>query len=117
MNDLEIERRIADIEGVHYIETKYDKNNFLALVSENDYTGSAPEMIGKYSPLTDDGLCFRFCYENEIIVRKVMNVANGKMMWSGEYYAKHPKNQGFGTVAKTPNKAVCLEYISAHKDV
>ena len=56
MNDLEIERRIADIEGVHYIETKYDKNNFIALVSENDYTGSAPEMIGKYNPLTDDGL-------------------------------------------------------------
>ena len=110
MKDLEIERRIADIEGVHYIETKYDKNNFLALVSENDYTGSAPEMIGKYSPLTDDGLCFRLMVKYRI---KVIYEAHPDYYHT---YATVPLCQE-GASESNPNRAICLAIISAHKDV
>ena len=120
MNDLEIERRIADIEGVHYIETKYDKNNFLALVSENDYTGSAPEMIGKYNPLTDDGLCFRLMVKHGIRL--------GQASEGGNYFCTAMQikdreslpaylNMINLTNNTSPNKAICLAIISAHKDV
>jgi len=68
LTDLEIEKKIADIEGVYYIETKYDKNNFLALVSENDFTGTPPEMIGKYNPLTDDALLWRLAKKYRVSI-------------------------------------------------
>ena len=67
MNDLEIERRIADIEGIHYIETKGDVR-FLALVSENDFTGTPPEMIGMYNPLTDDALLLNLILTHEVTI-------------------------------------------------
>ena len=68
------------------------------------------------NPLTDDALCFKFCYEHEILVRKVVSVVDYKLVWNGEYYAKHPSNHGFGSVSKSPNKAVCLEYIELNKE-
>lgn len=69
MDDLAIEERIADIEGIHYIRTQYKGNaNFLALVSENDFTGTPPEMIGKYNPLNDNYLCWTLMVEHEMTV-------------------------------------------------
>lgn len=50
---LDLNKMIAELEGVHYMETRYEKDNFLAIVAENDFTGTPPEMIGKYDPLTD----------------------------------------------------------------
>ena len=108
MNDLQICKRIADIEGVHYMETRHDKNNFLALVSENDFTGTPPEMIGKYNPLTDDGLCFRLMVKYGLTFNDendMYGVASCK--YSDEYLC----------VNESPNKAICLAIIAAHKDV
>ena len=67
LTDLELCRRIADIENIHYMETRYKGNaNFIALVSKNDFTGTPPEMIGKYNPLTDDALCFRLMVKYKV---------------------------------------------------
>ncbi len=111
MNDLEIETRIADIEGVHYIETRYEKDNFLALVSENDYCGTPPEMIGKYNPLTDDALCFKFMVKDKICQEITGDDTFRAVIcnWKGkpEYY------RGVGD---TLNRAVCMAKIEAHKD-
>ena len=102
MNDLQIERRIADIEGVYYIETRYDKNNFLALVSENTFIGTPPEMIGEYSPLTDDALCFKFCWQDDIYVSYTECPAgSGKAYWA-------VKNGMQTDYCDTPNRAVCM---------
>ena len=108
MNDLEIERRIADIEGVHYIETKYDKNNFLALVSENGYVCSAPEMIGKYSPLTDDGLCKRLVVKHKVALSVAYKIWKARIKTADNAHVAHDKNY---------SKAAMLAIISAHKDV
>ena len=105
MNDLEIERRIADIEGIHYIETKYKGDgNFLALVSENDFTGTPPEMIGKYNPLTDDALCFRLMIKHGLTVCTYYKIGDETPFYGAEIGLEE-------TEARTPHKAICLAII------
>jgi hypothetical protein len=112
LTDLEIERAIADIEGVHYIETKYDKNNFLALVDGNYSCGSPMEMIGKYSPLTDDALIKQLIFKHEVTIiwgRKCV------MMY------KNPNVKPIDTVTLffkgifELNRIICLAIIEAHE--
>ncbi len=107
LTDLEICKRIAEIEGV----SLYDKPNDMTGNLETVYP---PYM--SYNPLTDDALCFKFCCEDGITVQKSMSVINGKMEWNGKYYATHPRNKDFGSVDENPNKAVCLEKIEAHNE-
>ena len=110
MDDLTICRKIADIEDVHYIETQYKENNFLALVSENDFTGTPPEMIGKYDPLNDDALCFQLMVGHGVL-RDLCEEGYRAVMpkWNGtpEYYRITDKN---------PNKAICLAIIEANNE-
>ncbi len=105
MDDLEICKRIAEIEGVDYI-----------YFGKGLCVSDAYGFLQGYNPLTDDALCFQFCYRGGIEVKKSLSVIDGKMEWNGKYYAKHPKNTGFGSVDKSPNKAVCLEKIELHKE-
>ena len=105
MKDLEICERIAEIEG-HAVEVVLKRN----VIIHNGGDGEA------YNPLIDDALCFKFCYEDGITIQKSLSVVNGKMEWNGNYFARHPRNQGFGSVDNNPNRAVCLEKIEANKE-
>ena len=136
LTDLEICKKIAEIEGVELFNSYsiiFDKKLLInmymdkgvkwhhAAESEKCFftkVYSIPSQYHKavYNPLTDDALCFKFCYEDEITVNKCVEVINGELVWNGKYYARHPKNGNFGSVADTPNKAVCLEIIEAHKN-
>jgi len=111
LTDLEIERRIADIEGVHYIETKYDKDNFLALVSENDFTGTPPEMIGKYNPLTDNALIWHLMDKHDIDVSRA-----GFRQGTNEpvYCAKKHDSTAELVFSRDRKKAVALAIIEAN---
>tara|TARA_R110000822_G_scaffold23066_4_gene71595 strand:- start:505 stop:849 length:345 start_codon:yes stop_codon:yes gene_type:complete len=111
LTDLEICKRIAEIDGVKV----RDIGGVICIL---EATGSSlmKTPTTRYNPLTDDALCFKFCYEDEITVNKCVEVINGELVWNGKYYARHPKNENFGSVADTPNKAVCLEKIEAHKE-
>lgn len=114
LTDLEICRKIADIEDVHYMETKYKGNaNFIALVSENDFTGTPPEMIGKYDPLNDNALCFMLQNEYEVCV----HYGSGDVfICGGDSHDGCLAVESFDIDdKKTLNKAICLVIIKAIK--
>lgn len=103
ITDLEICEAIAIIDNVSYIKTKYkDKPNFIALISHNDFSGTPPEMIGQYNPLTNDALCFRFCHQDDIYV-----TYTGCPAGTGKAYFA-VKNGMQTDYQSTPNMAVCL---------
>ena len=115
MTDLEIERRIADIEGIHYMETRYKGNaNFLALVSENDFTGTPPEMIGKYNPL-EDWLVTGYLMEKH----DIDNSLAGHETLNEEipiYCAKKHNSKADLVFSKSRRKVILLAIIEAHKE-
>ena len=94
MNDLEICKRIAEIEGYSKLGTVWGE---LVIVSNEDDTTS-------YNPLTDDALCFGLVkkYGVEIIPQWDRVSANNGIECTHEY-------------AKNPNKAICLAIIEANK--
>ena len=97
MNDLEICKRIAEIEG-KYIECDLPSS----VVIHNGGDGK------EYNPLTDDGLCFRLMVKYGLTFNDendMYGVASCK--YSDEYLC----------VNESPNKAICLAIIAAHKDV
>ena len=105
MDDLEICKRIADVEGVHYVETKGDVR-FIGLISQNDFTGTPPELIGAYNPLTDDALCFQLMVKYKVDVEFFTDCVSG-------YVGGSCKGE---SINESPNKAICLAIIEAHKD-
>ena len=126
LTDLQICKRIADIEGVHYMETQYKGNaNFIALISQNDFTGTLPEMIGKYDPLTDDALCFH------LMVKYKIKPYYKDIPWPPmkDDFSAMPlpvardSNEELTTFrgwvdltnSETLNKSICLAIIEAHK--
>jgi hypothetical protein len=101
LTDLEICKRIAEIEGIK-VTVAHKRTSYASLYLSND--------IGDrkgYSPLTDDALCFQLmnkycvdlqCYEND----------SGKLMYwiANEYFLGDYEN---------PNKAICLAIIEIYK--
>lgn len=118
MNDLEIERQIADIENIHYMKTKYKENNFLALVSENDFSGTPPEMIGKYSPLTDNALCFHLMVKHQVDLE---HETDGGDYSHHRYVAslidKTKYKRVYGFCKDSPNRAILLAILKAKKTI
>jgi hypothetical protein len=119
LTNLEICKKIAEIEGKkghEFMGVFVLSENYNEAVNEshsNSYSFSPCHY--EYNPLADDALCFKFCCEDSITINKCSEVVNGKLVWNGDYYARHPKSTAFGSVDKSPNKAVCLEKIEAHK--
>ncbi len=110
LTDLEICRRIADIEGIHYMETRYVENNFLALVGENDFTGTPPEMIGEYNPLTDDSLCFQLMIKHRVELHYDENCNDKSAIFGAEV-----KMFDMVCWCSTANEDICLAIIEANR--
>lgn len=124
MNDLDIRKRIAEIEGVGLFETYsqiFDKKKLVSIYmdtgvkwqrpAENEecfFTKvySAPSQYTKatYNPLTDDALCFQLMVKYKIDFFHV----------NGIYCASD--NKLVTAQCDTPNKAICLAIIEAHKE-
>ena len=103
MNDLEICKRIADINGDKVLMMKSALGSNWMIAGEG-HGGYKP-----YNPLTDDALCFKLMVKYEVQFNNhlrdgdtIANCDNG-----GHYVTQ--KN-------KSPNKAICLAIIEAHKD-
>ena len=117
LTDLEICRKIANIEDVVYMETKYKGNaNFIALVSENDFTGTPPEMIGKYDPLNDGYLCWKLMIEHEMTVGFTECPAGTGRAYFATGNHKVTRNNVCSEYCSTPNKALLLAIIEANKE-
>ncbi len=101
MNDLEICKRLAEIEKLNQVEI-----NGNVLVSH----GFSCDRV--YNPLKNDALCFQLMVKYDVcreltgseLFRAV--ICNWKTKTKSEYF------RGFG---ETLNKAICLAIIAAHK--
>ena len=107
MDDLEICKRIAEIEDINFYVTKGERP-LIGIIGENDFTGTPPEIIGEYNPLTNYSLCFQLMVEHEIH----MNPDHQTKIWSACDGAGHFENNQYN---KSPNKAICLAIIEANK--
>ena len=108
LTDLEICKRIAEIEGVSCFEFP----DCIVRTSDPDGTGTPQEAIGVYSPLTDDALCFQLMIKYETGCSTCGNFADThKKAWCAK--AKGCKNL---TIEITPNRAICLAIIEANNE-
>ena len=114
LTDLEICKRIADIEDIHYMETKYtDRANFLGLVDAPDGSGTPPELIGEYNPLKDDALCFQLMVKYDVPPMKNTFYDYYECIYSDD--VDFVLSGGGSATDKSPNKAICLAIIEANK--
>ena len=100
MNDLEICKRIAEIEGHETLPlSEYQKGDFYIVINDH---GEG------YNPLIDDALCF------QLMVKYKVNIY---VHPSGGFHAVVRNSRGVTIAAvlkKSPNKAICLAIIEAN---
>ena len=103
MNDLEICKRIAEIEGC--IDIHENNGN---IWHKKDY-----ETL-KYNPLTDDALCFQLMVKYDCDLMSPYR-PNNDTSWECQIFP----DDCFDAVSihnDSPNKAICLSIIEAHKE-
>ena len=100
MNDLDICKRIAEIEGL-----KISREIPVCVINPESSIQYFKEKV--YNPLTDDGLCFRLIEKYRVSI----NWEN-KTVWIGSHYIEWDKNTDIDTV----KKAACVIIIEANKD-
>jgi hypothetical protein len=102
LTDLEICKRIAEIEGEQVtIRYEWDKN----LITRLSYGGEFNDRMPEYNPLTDDALCFKLMIK--------YNVSFWQNEDKGMFCAK-VRDPEFGVVrVKKPNLAICLAIIES----
>lgn len=102
LTDLEICKRIAEIEG-YFIECALPH----AVIIHNGGDGN------NYDPLTDDSLCFKLMVKYEVNINRYYDCAT----IDSDYTDRPPvANESFSTDDTSINKAICLAIIEAHKD-
>ena len=103
LTDLEISKRIAEIEG-----------EILSGVGEhNVYIKCKPSLVGnvQFNPLTDDALCFQLMVKYEVNINRYYDLAS----ISSDYTNKPDLSSvSFFTDDASINKAICLAIIEAH---
>ena len=101
MNDLEICKRIAEIEGHETLPlSEYQKGDFYIVIN-----GHGEE----YNPLIDDALCFQLMVKYKVQLKKVTN-GDG---WAASF---NRLNHSICTLFNaSPNKAICLATFEANK--
>jgi len=96
MTDLEICKRIAEIEG----ETIEHIYKYVLFISRTEDV---------YNPLTDKAMCFDLMVKYKVSVFHEYDYAAVVCCDSGEAV-------GGVTLTESPNKAICLAIIEAHKE-
>ena len=94
MNDLDICKRIAKIEGVELLGP-----------NKLNYKPANTRCVELYNPLTDDALCFKLMVKYRIDFSTL------------EYSGKHCVSWALdgNLIEENPNKAICLAIIEANK--
>ena len=100
LNDLEICKRIAEIEGRTYWSSGHGEGLHLHYVEGNENS-----RILYYNPLTDDALCF------ELMIKYKLSLIAPE----GEQVEWDCVISDVLTTDKSPNQAICLCIIEAHK--
>jgi hypothetical protein len=104
LTDLEICKRIAEIEGIDY--------SFHKAVNALAYTAEFDEVLW-YNPLTDDALCFQLMVKYDMPPMK-----SGAPNLYECVFDMDRALSGAGIICdESPNKAICLAIIEARKDI
>lgn len=105
MDDLEICKRIADIEGVDIF---LHPQSTSPLIQQE---GADMLQCKTYNPLTDDALCFKLMIKYKIDFTYAM-FTDGTLHRYEAVNTITAKGYGF---SDNPNKAICLAIIELHK--
>jgi hypothetical protein len=105
MDDLEICKRIAEIEGAKETFHSISKPTSITAVFENRTSFG-------YNPLTDDALCFQLMVKYDMPPMK-----SGEPSLYECIFDMDRAISGAGIICdESPNKAICLAIIEAHKE-
>lgn len=118
LTDLEICKRIAEIDGVINTMVAYPNQDksFLGLIDTHDFSGTPPQLIGEYNPLTDDALCFELMVLNEINVNFIECPAGTGKAYYATGHNKLNRNTICTDYTDSPNRAICLAIIEANEE-
>ena len=109
LTNLEICKRLADIEDVSYFEFP----DCIVETSNPDGSGTPQEALGVYNPLTDDALCFRLMVKYSITFHKSEQENPEDVFYTCCSTRSH--NLKHTTYSyESPNKAICLAIIKAN---
>ena len=119
MDDLEICKKIAEIEKINYTTCV----NVKVCPARNaiyfrEYEGNRPapmytKALREYNPLTDDALCFRLMVKYKVELDFWSSEA--EIYFCPEYDERIPVTVDCKDMKK-PNKAICLCIIEAHNE-
>ena len=106
LTDLEVCKRIVEIEGVqHQIECEDMPNAYMY----------SEELNMEYNPLTDDGLCFQLMVKHKVDVQHYTDKRRVECtIW--EHHGNFFVDEISRASDKKPNKAICLAIIEAHNE-
>ena len=107
LTDLEICKRIAEIEGLAAYVDGDD------LIHQLIPTSACQTIYDDYNPLTDDALCFRLMVKHGITMEH-FNIVNGITTQFNAYHVDAGLDSDCFDMS--PNKAICLAIIETHKD-
>ena len=114
MDDLSICKRIAEIEGFKARINAPYRDDFKHVIAEG-YAKTKDKMgywDDVYNPLTNDALCFQLMVKYRIKFSWLWSANDGT-----DHYEAYINNGGsWCKFDKSPNKAICLAIIEAHKD-
>ena len=107
MDDLEICKRIAEIEGFEYY--KLTDQGYMAF--NEGINNSITDRVF-FNPLTDDALCFQLMVKYKVTFESCLFYKN---MFSAFAYAEHEVKVLPKAHESSPNRAICLAIIEANK--
>jgi hypothetical protein len=106
MTDLEICKRIAEIEG--FLIDPDDKYPRYLRFKSGEHVG-----YKAYNPLTDDALCFKLMVKYDCDLVSPYR-PNNNTHWECQIFTGN-RTDAVSIYNESPNKAICLAIIEAHK--
>tara|TARA_R110000787_G_scaffold270630_1_gene377625 strand:- start:75 stop:407 length:333 start_codon:yes stop_codon:yes gene_type:complete len=103
LTDLEICKRIAEIEGRSCWQTSSGEG-----VCINCFEGERDSAVRYYNPLTDDALCFTLMLKYEVSL-----TYGGYAVTAEILIEKEDGEHSFATQAYCPKRAICLAIIAS----
>ena len=110
LTDLQICKRIAEIEGVPVFDDGFDL--FIPDYEASMSTGYDEDK--EYNPLTDDALCFQLMVKYDCDLISPYR-PNNDTHWECQIFTEDCAD-AVSIYDDSPNKAICLAIIEAHKD-
>jgi hypothetical protein len=107
LDDLSICKRLAEIVTLNTGQSVVCHHNKIFI--DNNLSGQR-----EFNPLTDDGLCFQLMVKHDLDIIAPYR-KNNETTWEAQIFSKDYAD-AFQIYDKSPNRAICLAIIEAHKE-